>query len=128
MNKTIFTTGIVFGTTAVVLGAFAAHGLKGVLTVETLESFKTGVNYQMYHALVLLIVAGISKISNRNKKQIYWTFTLGIIFFSFSIYALATNTLTPINFKPIAIITPIGGLLLISGWILLGISYFKENK
>ena len=128
MNKTIFTTGIVFGTTAVVLGAFAAHGLKGVLTVEALESFKTGVTYQMYHALVLLIVAGISKIPNRNKKQIYWTFTLGIVFFSFSIYALATNTLTPINFKPIAFITPIGGLLLISGWILLGISYFKENK
>ena len=128
MNKTIFTTGIVFGTTAVLLGAFAAHGLKSVLTPDALESFKTGTTYQMYHALVLLIVAGITKISDQKKKTIFWTFTLGILLFSFSIYALATDALTAINFKSIAFITPIGGLLLILGWILLGISYFKENK
>jgi uncharacterized membrane protein YgdD (TMEM256/DUF423 family) len=126
MNKTIFTTGIIFGTTAVILGAFAAHGLKNVLDESALESFKTGVTYQMYHAFVLLILASISKIDITKKKLMYWLFTIGVIFFSFSIYLLAINDLTSFDFKSIAFITPVGGLLLILGWIFLGIRYFKS--
>ena len=127
MNKTIFATGIVFGTAAVLLGAFAAHGLKTVLTTDALESFKTGTTYQMYHAIILLVLANTA-ISNQRKKVIYWVYTLGIIFFSFSIYLLATSAVSGLNFKSIAFVTPIGGLLLIIGWVLFGFYYLKENK
>ena len=127
MNKTIFSTGILFGTLAVVLGAFGAHGLKEVLSVEALASYNTGVTYQMYHALVLLILSGVTKIQEKNKKLIYGVFTAGVLLFSFSIYLLATNCLTSFDFKAIAFVTPVGGLLLIVGWILLGFRYYKEK-
>tara|TARA_R110002051_G_scaffold278196_2_gene339523 strand:- start:130 stop:516 length:387 start_codon:yes stop_codon:yes gene_type:complete len=128
MNKTIFCTGILFGSLAVLFGAFGAHGLKNLLDSTAIATFNTGVTYQMYHALVLLILGGVSKISQKRKKLIYWVFTVGIILFSFSIYLLATNSLTSINFKIIAFSTPIGGLLLVCGWILFGYSFFKEKN
>lgn len=128
MNKTIFSTGIFFGVLAVVLGAFASHGLKNLLEVDAIETFKTGVTYQMYHALLLLIVGGLTKIPEKSKKILFWFIVLGIIFFSFSIYGLAINSLTSFDFKSIAFITPIGGLLLITGWILLGIRCLKDFK
>ncbi|KGK29228.1 DUF423 domain-containing protein [Cellulophaga sp. E6(2014)] len=127
MNKTIFSTGILFGGLAVVLGAFGAHGLKEVLSEEALASYTTGVTYQMYHALVLLILSGVTKIQEKNKKLIYGVFTAGVLLFSFSIYLLATNSLTSFDFKAIGFITPVGGLLLIAGWILLGFRYYKEK-
>ncbi|SDE94398.1 DUF423 domain-containing protein [Cellulophaga baltica] len=127
MNKTIFSTGILFGGLAVVLGAFGAHGLKEVLSEEALASYTTGVTYQMYHALVLLILSGVTKIQEKNKKLIYGVFTVGVLLFSFSIYLLATNSLTSFDFKAIGFITPVGGLLLIAGWILLGFRYYKEK-
>ncbi|MFI8604881.1 DUF423 domain-containing protein [Cellulophaga baltica] len=127
MNKTIFNTGILFGGLAVVLGAFGAHGLKEVLSEEALASYTTGVTYQMYHALVLLILSGVTKIQEKNKKLIYGVFTVGVLLFSFSIYLLATNSLTSFDFKAIGFITPVGGLLLIAGWILLGFRYYKEK-
>ncbi|WFO15387.1 DUF423 domain-containing protein [Cellulophaga baltica 4] len=127
MNKTIFSTGILFGALAVILGAFGAHGLKEVLSEEALASYTTGVTYQMYHALVLLILSGVTKIQEKNKKLIYGVFTAGVLLFSFSIYLLATNSLTSFDFKAIGFITPVGGLLLIAGWILLGFRYCKEK-
>ncbi|MBU2995556.1 DUF423 domain-containing protein [Cellulophaga baltica] len=126
MNKTIFTTGIIFGTTAVILGAFAAHGLKNVLDVTALESFETGVTYQMYHAFALMILGSISKVEPQKKKLVYWLYTIGVVFFSLSIYLLALNNFLSFDFKTIAFITPIGGLLLILGWIFFGIRYFRS--
>tara|TARA_R110000868_G_scaffold125037_1_gene330330 strand:+ start:4580 stop:4966 length:387 start_codon:yes stop_codon:yes gene_type:complete len=126
MNKTIFTTGILFGFLAVVLGAFGAHGLEKVLDSSLIDTFNTGVTYQMYHALLLLILGGVLKIPEKQKKPIYWLITLGILLFSFSIYLLATNTLTNFDFRTIALVTPLGGTLLISGWILLGFCYLKD--
>jgi uncharacterized membrane protein YgdD (TMEM256/DUF423 family) len=126
MNKTIFSTGILFGVMAVILGAFASHGLKSLIDANALESFKTGVTYQMYHALLLLILGGVAKISQKNKKVIYGLIVLGIVFFSFSIYLLATNSLSSFDFKLFAFMTPIGGALLIAGWILLGIRCLKD--
>ncbi len=126
MNKTIFSTGILFGVIAVILGAFASHGLKSLIDANALESFKTGVTYQMYHALLLLILGGFSKIPEKNKKVIFGLIVLGIVFFSFSIYLLAINSLTNFDFKVFAFITPIGGALLIAGWILLGRRCLKD--
>lgn len=115
MNKTILITGLVFGILAVVLGAFGAHGLKKVLSPEELNTFETGVKYQMYHALFLIFLSVLT-LNEVAKKPVYILITLGVILFSFSIYLLATNNLTAFDFRKIGIITPIGGTLLIGGW------------
>ncbi|OQD44507.1 hypothetical protein BUL40_02860 [Croceivirga radicis] len=116
MNKTIVITALVFGILAIILGAFGAHGLKKVLAPEALETFETGVKYQMYHALFLLILGGTNFVADGAKRTVFYLIVIGVIFFSFSIYGLATNKLTPFDFKKIALITPVGGLFLILGW------------
>lgn len=125
MNKTTFVIGIVFGVTAIVLGAFGAHGLEEVLSDSQLATFETGVKYQMYHALFLLIVSQLKSISPKYRKTVVYLTTIGILLFSFSIYFLATNELTGFDFKTIGFITPIGGLLLILAWVLLGLGVIK---
>jgi len=126
MNKTIFMTGITLGILAVVLGAFGAHGLKKVLDVAALNNLKTGITYQMYHAFFLMILGGTNRLTANRKKWIYYLIVTGTVLFSGSIYLLATNEISSFNFKSIAFLTPIGGLLLISGWILLGYHIYKN--
>ena len=120
MNRTILLTAVILGVLSVVLGAFGAHGLKSVLSDSSLDSYQTGVTYQMYHALVLLWLGSTVQLTAAQKKWIFYFFTIGVVFFSFSIYLLATNDLTSINFKPLAFITPLGGGFLIGGWVLIG--------
>jgi len=127
MNRTIFLTGILFGVLAVALGAFGAHGLEKLADTEALQTFETGVKYQMYHALLLLVLANVNQISEKAKRMIYYFLLGGILLFSFSIYFLATNDLTSFDFKTIGFVTPIGGLLLISGWVLLGIRFYSKK-
>ena len=126
MNKTIFITGIVFGTLAVLLGAFGAHGLEKLVDADAIQTYETGVRYQMYHALLLLILANTNFVSEKKKKTIFYLITLGIILFSFSIFLLATNDLTSFDFKKIGLLTPLGGTLLILGWLVLGFRAFKR--
>ena len=127
MNKTIFGTGIFFGLTAVLLGAFGAHGLEKMIDAKSIETFETGVRYQMYHALFLMILGGCNLLINERKKIIYYFIVVGIVCFSFSIYLLAINELTSFDFKKIALLTPLGGVLLITGWILLGIRVLNQK-
>ena len=127
MDKTIFLSGILFGVLAVVLGAFGAHGLEKVVDADAIQTWETGVAYQMYHALLLLVLANVSRIPEHQKKWVFYAIVMGIILFSFSIYFLATNTLTGFDFRAIGFVTPIGGLLLILGWILFGIQYKNGN-
>ena len=101
---------------AIILGAFGAHALKKMLSMEELSTFETGVLYQMYHALFLLFIGIINDLSQKAKKIIYNLVVFGVLLFSGSIYLLATNTLTSFDFKVIGFITPIGGLLLILAW------------
>lgn len=126
MNKTILGTGIFFGVSAIVLGAFGAHGLEKFIGEGEIETYETGVMYQMYHALFLLIVACIDKVKTKDKKAILILIILGVVCFSFSLYFLATNSLTSFDFKSIAFITPIGGILLISAWLVLAYRLFKQ--
>ena len=128
MNKTIFSTGIVFGALAVIFGAFGAHGLEKLVDVDAIQTYETGVRYQMYHALLLLILANTNFVSEKKKRIIYYLITLGIILFSFSIFLLATNDLTSFDFRKIGLLTPLGGTLLILGWIVLGFRAFKRMK
>lgn len=128
MDKKITSTGAIFGMLAIILGAFGAHALKKVLSIEELSTFETGVKYQMYHALFLLFIGMNNTISEKTKKRIYVLTLVGILFFSGSIYLLATNSITPFDFKAIGFVTPIGGLLLISAWATLLLNYFNKKS
>ena len=125
MNKTILVTAVILGIVSIILGAFAAHGLKKLISPEAINTFETGVKYQMYHALFLLFVGSSSYVTDSYKKTIFYLVILGLIFFSGSIYALATNALSSFDFKKIGFITPIGGLLLIVSWVVLLINFMK---
>jgi uncharacterized membrane protein YgdD (TMEM256/DUF423 family) len=128
MDKKIVSTAAILGMTAIILGAFGAHALKKVLSIEELSTFETGVKYQMYHALFLLFIATMTGLSQKTKKIIYVLTLIGIIFFSGSLYLLATTGLTSFDFKIIGFVTPIGGLLLISAWGVLLLNYINKKS
>jgi uncharacterized membrane protein YgdD (TMEM256/DUF423 family) len=128
MNKKITATAAFLGMIAIILGAFGAHALKKVLTPEQLISFETGVRYQMYQAFFLFFLATQNDIQEKTKKTIFALILSGTLFFSGSICLLSTTGITGINFKPIGFITPIGGLLLIVAWGMLGYSILKSRK
>ena len=101
---------------AVVLGAFAAHGLKAVLDAQQLALFETASRYQMYHALALLVVGVMltnPQFSRRMLKLAALAFILGIILFSGSLYLLAL-----VGVSWLGAITPLGGLAFLAGWLL----------
>src|SRR5215831_2332609 len=113
MDRTFCLLGAVLGFLGVAFGAFGAHGLRGRLSPEMLLVFETGVRYQMYHALaVLLVAAAIGHIGNARLLVIAgWSFFAGVLLFSGSLYALAlTGT------GMFGAITPLGGLLFLAGW------------
>jgi uncharacterized membrane protein YgdD (TMEM256/DUF423 family) len=128
MDKKILSAAGFFGMTAIILGAFGAHALKKVLTIDQLTTFETGVKYQMYHALFLLFLGLNSHLSFKTKKTILALTIVGVIFFSGSIYLLATDSLNAFNFKVIGFITPIGGLLLILAWSILMVHFLKKKS
>ena len=134
MKKSILVFCSVSGAVAVMLGAMGAHYLKskvgdGILTTENLQSFETGVRYEMYHTLALLLIVLLSeKLNSKLVKYISWFFISGIFLFSGSIYLLSTKSLIGIeNFAWLGPVTPLGGLCFITGWILLLIASLKSN-
>lgn len=116
MKKLILAGGI-FGLLSVAIGAFGAHALKATLTAnDTTTIFQTGVQYQMAHALALLLVGLLHAqlTPNRHLRLVGWLFTAGIIVFSGSLYLLALT-----NIKIFGAITPIGGVCFLVGWFLM---------
>jgi uncharacterized membrane protein YgdD (TMEM256/DUF423 family) len=101
----------------IALGAFGAHGLEQLVSVEEVATFETGVRYQMYHALALLILGFASVVPMRIRRQVFWFFIIGILLFSGSIYMLALNSLWSFDMSFLGPVTPVGGLLLIFGWL-----------
>lgn len=123
MNKYFFLFAALSGFCSVACGAFGAHALDGVLEPRMLAAFKTSTQYQMSHTLVLLLVLLFREVWRDNQALLFacYTFTAGIILFSGSLYLLA---LTGISwFGPI---TPIGGVLLLSGWLLLAVGTWRN--
>ena len=119
MTQTTLIFGALFGFTAVIFGAFGAHLLKKKLKPDQLQSFETGVKYQMYHAIVLLVL-GFNLDGNTSiDAYIVYAFIIGIILFSFSIYGLVILSAKNKKTKYLGPITPLGGLFLVSGWGLL---------
>ena len=125
-NKLISISGLL-AFLAVALGAFGAHTLNELLTTEKLNSFETGVRYQFYHSLALLII-GLNA-NKLNATALIGKFMLiGIVFFSFSIYLLSLQELIGINLSILGPITPIGGLLLMISWLILIFKNYKKTQ
>ncbi|WP_304038387.1 DUF423 domain-containing protein [Mesonia mobilis] len=112
-------SGAVFGILAIVLGAFGAHALKKTFTEEQLASFETGVKYQMYHAILLLVIGLNFPLVNSIEHFMVFFVITGVILFSFSIYGLCISSSRGKKIKLLGPITPLGGLSLIIGWILM---------
>ncbi|MCO4822724.1 MAG: DUF423 domain-containing protein [Flavobacteriaceae bacterium] len=127
MNKKLVIAGLVLGVLAVVLGAFAAHGLKPLISADSMVTFQTGVRYQMYHGLLLLFLSTTSVFDDKLKKSMLFLVIVGIVLFSGSIYGLATNVLTSFDFTVIGFVTPIGGFLLIISWLIMLIKIIKTK-
>ena len=111
--------GAIFGFLAVIFGAFGAHLLKKKLTLELLNSFETGVKYQMYHAIVLLVFGFQLNSEIIIDSYIINSFIVGTFLFSFSIYGLVISSANNKKMKFLGPITPLGGLFLVLGWALL---------
>jgi uncharacterized membrane protein YgdD (TMEM256/DUF423 family) len=128
MERKITSVAAFMGMTAIILGAFGAHALKKQLSIEQLESFETGVKYQMYHALFLLFLGMNTFLNEKVKKAVFQLVIFGVFFFSGSIYLLTTKAITGVDFKFIGIVTPIGGAFLIVGWSILLLNIWKSKR
>ena len=126
ISRWVLSAGSGFALLAVVLGAFAAHGLKAVLDAQQLALFETASRYQMYHALALLVV-GVMLTNPQFPRSLLKlaaiAFILGIILFSGSLYLLAL-----VGVSWLGTITPLGGIVLLSGWLVMMIAALKPVR
>ena len=118
--------GALLGLLAVIFGAFGAHLLKKSFTEDQLNSFETGVKYQMYHALLILMLSFNLNLDTALEKNMMYCFLIGTFLFSFSIYGLCLSAVKGKKLSILGPITPIGGLILVVGWGLLLYSFIKN--
>lgn len=111
----------------IVLGAFGAHALEKIVPPESVASFEVGVQYQMYHSIALLIL-GLMPLDDKYRNRIFWIFLTGIICFSGSIYLFTFKTQLNFEVGKLGLITPLGGILFIIGWIYWGFSMLRSKK
>ena len=112
MARNFLLIGSLAGVLGVTLGAFGAHGLRGRLSPDMLAVFETGVRYHMYHALAIVLVSALMpRLDGWLIHAAGWSFAIGIVLFSGSLYLLAVTGVTVLG-----AITPIGGLLFLAGW------------
>ena len=122
MYKAVLSVSALLGCFGVVLGAFGAHYLKQKLSLESLAVFETGVRYQMYHAFALFISAwALGQFEQSFFGYSAYAFILGVLLFSGSLYLISVYGL-----RGLGIVTPIGGLFLIVGWVFLLVGFLKS--
>lgn len=126
MNKKTIITAATLIAIAIILGAFGAHGLKKIASVEKVASFETGVRYQFYTAFSLLILGLNSSKFEFNLKMITNLLLIGTILFSGSIYLLSLQEFLGTNLSFLGPITPLGGLLMIISWIVFIFKFLKQ--
>ena len=129
MDRKIISSAAFFGMTAIILGAFGAHALKKVLTIDQLATFETGVKYQFYHAFALILLGFLGTHFPKGDKSFKLAgllFFIGIILFSGSLYLLSTQSILNISIPFLGPITPIGGSLLIFGWLFTALGVLKK--
>ena len=127
MTKFFISIAAIMAGLSVAGGAFASHALKDQISERALEIFETGSKYQMYHALLLLLIGFFLKFETGIEKTTAWFIILGTFLFSVSIYFLSFQDILKTNLKFLGPITPIGGLFMILGWALL-IYVFAKTK
>lgn len=121
MKRIFLICGAINGFLAVALGAFGAHGLEGKLSEAMLAVWDKAVTYQMFHTVALLITSILFlKVKNKAITFAGWSFLIGIILFSGSLYLYSTT-----GIKWLAMITPSGGIFFLIGWALLGVAGMK---
>ncbi|MFC0525177.1 DUF423 domain-containing protein [Pontibacillus salicampi] len=112
---------IINGFVAVALGAFGAHGLEGKISEKAIKTWEKAVNYQMFHTMALFVVGLLmSKVTGGNFAGAGWAFFIGILLFSGSLYIYSVS-----GIKTFAVITPLGGVSFLVGWVLLGYAVVK---
>ncbi len=119
MNQIALISGSILGILSIILGAFGAHALKKVLSEDRLSSFEVGVRYQMYAAITLLIIGFNMEFVSRADNWAVYGLLWGCVLFSGSIYLLSFKDLWKVNLRFLGPITPIGGLLMIVGWLMI---------
>jgi uncharacterized membrane protein YgdD (TMEM256/DUF423 family) len=123
LERLLYICASVAGFVGVALGAFAAHGLRGRLSAEMLGAFETGVRYQMYHVFALFAAAWAwSRWQSYAFRAAGTLFILGIVLFSGSLYLLAMT-----DSRWLGMITPLGGLAFLAGWLCLGIGAYRAT-
>ena len=128
MNKQIIITASFFGMLAVVFGAFGAHKLKEVLTPQHLETWHTAVQYQFYHVFALLFLSTFARFKSGLILASYYLFSIGIVFFSGSLYLLSCREALGWSWLTIlGPVTPLGGFLFIAGWVTLALAAFRNK-
>ncbi len=128
MYRQAMTAGALLAGLAVVLGAFCANALKAVLAHDQLLVFETGVRYQFYHSFALLITGmAFSAFPVKQLKLATTFFIIGIVLFSGSLYAMTLLSISGASLGMVGIVTPIGGLFLITGWIMLLLGVAKSK-
>ena len=118
------------GAIGVIIGAFGAHSLKSRIPPESLEVLKTGVQYLFIHSLACVLIASLSG-KVQGDRMLKWSglsFIAGIILFSGSLFILSTKAVTGIDISAIGLVTPLGGLCFITGWICLAIWGLRVYK
>ncbi|RYY63344.1 MAG: DUF423 domain-containing protein [Chitinophagaceae bacterium] len=128
MQKTFLSLGAILACLGVILGAFGAHGLKKYVGPDVVATYQTGVQYQMYHAFALLLTGILwEKFGGSALSTAGWCFLAGIVLFSGSLYLLASlKAMDNVGLRGIGVITPIGGLFFIAGWIALLIGMLRR--
>lgn len=128
MTKKLLITGSILAGLSVALGALGAHWLKENISAAAVTGFQTGVHYQMVHALTMLVMAALPiRYQNNLFRYAYYAFLTGTILFSGSIYLLSTRGISGWEWPWLGPITPLGGILFITGWILMIFSAFRIN-
>lgn len=118
-KKYLITVGFL-GATSVILGAFGSHLLRSHLSAGSMQIFETGLQYQMYHTLALLAMVFMNRYVSRSFLNfIFYFFTIGIVLFSGSLYILSMQELFGFKVGFLGPVTPVGGMLLILGWVTL---------
>lgn len=129
MYRQAMMAGAIFAGLAVILGAFGAHALKEVLTESQLQTFETGVRYQVYHSFGLLITGlAYASMPAKQFKLATLFFIIGIILFSGSLYVLVMIKMNgQVGLGGLGLLTPIGGLFFILGWVMLCIGLLQKR-
>ncbi|CAN5227656.1 DUF423 domain-containing protein [soil metagenome] len=118
MKEIVLTFGGIYGALGIIFGAFGAHILKKKFNEDQLRSFETGVKYQIYHALFLILTGILFSFNTSSQVVMGWLIIAGVFLFSFSIYGLTLSASMGKKLRLLGPVTPLGGLMLVLGWII----------